>query len=58
MAPTPELLEAASEDPSARIGLGWGIVLWVLFFLICFGLGDATLRRCGPGRGRKEHTSC
>lgn len=48
MMPTPQRSEALGEEPSSRIGLGRGILLWVLFFLICFGLGYATLNRYDP----------
>jgi hypothetical protein len=45
---TPQRSESNSENPSSTIGLGRGILLWVLFFLICFGLGYATLNRYDP----------
>jgi hypothetical protein len=48
MVPTAQRGEAVSENPFSRIGLGRGILLWVLFFLICFGLGYATLNRYDP----------
>ncbi len=48
MMPSPQRSAALSENPSSWIGPGRGILLWSLFFLICFGLGYATLNRYDP----------
>ena len=48
MMPTQLQSEPLSENPPSRLGPGRVILLWVLFFLICFGLGYPTLNRYDP----------
>ena len=38
------------ENPRAHMALEQKALLWVLFFLICFGLGHAPLNRYDPGK--------
>jgi hypothetical protein len=48
MSQTVQQPEVTPQISRGKIGLGRGTVLWILFFLISFGLGYATLNRYDP----------
>src|SRR2546428_4465600 len=44
----PQQMLRVSDNTGTKVGPGKTVLLWFLFFLICFGLGYPTLNRYDP----------